>query len=363
MQHEFLERVAILIPSYNPDKQLVQYVKGLQGTGFTNIIIVDDGSNDSSRVYFDEIERMTDDIVILHHAVNQGKGRALKTGMHYFLNVFSKQQMCGIVTADADGQHSVEDTAKVAKMLAETSGFVLGTRDFDEKNVPFKSRIGNKMTTTVMWLLYGRKIRDTQTGLRGIPYALVSDFLKLAGERFEYEILMLIDAIRKKIRIFEVSIETIYVDSNRATHFDAVKDSIRIYRVIFATFFSFALSGIASFLIDICLFSIFTKEIFDVFGVNTSVFLGTVLARIISSLFNYKINKDAVFQIENSTPNNMVRYYVLCGFQLLASWFLVVLVYSHLEFDTTIIKCAVDFCLFFISYQVQRIWVFKEKRA
>lgn len=184
----------------------------------------------------------------------------------------------------------------------------------------------------------------------------------LPGERFEYEILMLIEAVREKRAIIEEPIETIYIDSNRATHFQAVRDSARIYRVIFRTFFQYTMSGIASFLIDIGLFALFTKVLFRAFPVPDAVFGGTLLARVISSLFNYTVNQ-SIFSGNRFRKITLLRYYSLCVIQMLCSWLLVTAVFRQLQWDTTLIKCLVDLLLFFISFQVQRLWVFGEDEA
>lgn len=359
MRDANLKDVVILIPSLDPDELMVKYVKGLQDRGFENIIIVDDGSCQETQPYFQQVKDI-DGVVVLRHAINQGKGRALKTGMHYFLNKYKMEEKAGIVTADADGQHSVEDTVKVALRLAETKKLILGTRNFMEEQVPFKSRWGNQITTNVFHLLYGKRITDTQTGLRGIPYEFVSSCLRLEGERFDYEILMLIEAVREKIEIVEETIETIYINSNRATHFHAIKDSFRIYKLIFRTFFKFAISGMLSFLVDISLFALLTKVLFRRGNVMTTTMVGTIVARIVSSLFNFTMNKNTVFKQNGQVGKTFIKYYVLCILQMLCSWLLVVVVYKQIHWDTTLIKGIVDIVLFFISYQIQRLWVFKE---
>lgn len=355
MDQKDLSKVVILIPSLEPDDMMCRYVKELSEAGFEKIVLVNDGSSKEYDRYFQEASNAA---CLLKHAVNQGKGRALKTGFHYVLNTYSKQEIVGVVTADADGQHSVEDTVKVAVKLLKENSFVLGTRNFNEPQVPFKSRNGNKITTGVFRLLYGKLINDTQTGLRGIPYDYLEDCLKLPGERFEYEIHMLIDAVQKKIPITEVLIKTIYFNSNRATHFSAVKDSVRIYHVIFANFLKFSCSGLLSSLIDISVFAFLTKCILKNAEVTLAVFAGTLIARIISSLCNYAMNKQ-VFQGKNTTGGSFVRYYLLCAVQLCVSWGLVVLVFQKIQWDTTVIKILVDTLLFFISYQIQRNWVFR----
>ena len=319
---------------------------------------MNDGSGEEYDVFFSSVQN---DVQLLKHAVNQGKGRALKTGFHYILNTYSGNEIAGVVTADADGQHSVEDTVKVALRLVQDGSFVLGTRNFNEPQVPFKSRNGNKITTMIFKLLYGKQINDTQTGLRGIPYDYIKDCLKLPGERFEYEIHMLIDAVQKKLPVTEVLIRTIYFNSNRATHFSAVKDSARIYKVIFANFLQFSMSGILSFLIDVAFFALITKCILRNSEVVVATFVGTIVARAISSFCNYTMNRQ-IFESKDNIGTSIFRYYTLCVIQLFISWGLVIFVFERIHWDTTIIKIMVDTILFFISYQVQRQWVFKRKQ-
>lgn len=355
---EDLKKTIILIPSLDPDEMLGKYVKGLKEAGFDKIVIVNDGSKNDNLKFFPEKDEFVE---IIKHAVNQGKGRALKTGFHYILNNYSSDEIAGVITADADGQHSVEDTAKVAQELVKKRNFVLGTRNFDEEQVPFKSRNGNKITTNVFHLFFGKRIHDTQTGLRGIPYGFLKKCLTLKGERFEYEINMLIDAVRSELTISEVSIQTIYFDSNRATHFSAVKDSVRIYSVILGEFLKFSISGVLSSVIDVGIFAFLTKVLFHGLSVNASTFAGTVIARVLSSVFNFSVNRQ-IFCSDGVVGKSLFRYYVLCVCQLVASWLLVVFVFKQIQWDTTLIKVIIDTCLFFISYQIQRRWVFKEEK-
>jgi len=188
----------------------------------------------------------------------------------------------------------------------------------------------------------------------------VKKCITLSGERFEYEINMLIASVREKVEITEERIETIYFDSNRETHFDSVRDSAKIYALMFKSFLRFMMAGMASFLIDIGIFAFLTKVVFSSLVVRTSVLLGTVIARIISSLFNFKVNKDGVFKSSGLTGPTMLRYYVLVAAQMLVSWLLVIFLFDATKGDTTFIKIIVDFLLFFVSFQVQRRWVFAD---
>lgn len=351
--------VVAVIPSLNPTSIFVEYVDGLIEKGFRRIIVVDDGSKDSYQNIFDEL-KVREQCTVLRHAVNLGKGRALKTGFNHYLNNFSNEYSSGVVTADADGQHSPDDTLKIATNLDENKDcLVLGTRNFNFSHVPFKSKNGNKITTLVFSVLYSKKINDTQTGLRGIPYEFVKKCLELNGERFEYEIGMLIEAVRANIQMVEVEIETIYYDSNRETHFNAVMDSLRIYSLMFSSFIKFSMTGIASFGLDIALFALLVNLLLRIADPSTSILLSTVGARILSSVFNYTLNRNVVFRSKSKLSKTLLKYFSLSVIQMLISSLLVTQVFYLLNFDATPIKIMVDLCLFFISYQIQRRWVFK----
>lgn len=228
-----MKKVALIIPSLNPDQKLIEYVKEAIKMGFKNIIIVNDGSSKEYDKFFNELSKYNE-CIVLKHATNLGKGRALKTAFQYYLNKFN--DFTGVVTADSDGQHSLKDTLKIANEITDNS-LVLGMRNFNEKQVPFKSRYGNKITTFIFKTLYGKKINDTQTGLRGLSNDFIKHSLNLNGEGFEYEINMLIEAIRNKTEIKEVFIRTIYIEDNKSSHFNPIKDSIKIYKVMFSEFF------------------------------------------------------------------------------------------------------------------------------
>lgn len=348
-------KVIPLIPSLNPDEKMTRYIKQLIDIGFEKIIVVNDGSSEKYDEYFDEIQKYKE-VDVLKHAVNQGKGRALKTGFHHYLNNYSNY--IGVVTADADGQHSPKDTLKVAKSLSQNKkSLILGTRNFNEEQVPFRSKWGNKITTFVFKLFYGKTINDTQTGLRGMPNNFIRSCLKLAGERFDYEINVLIEAVRAKINIKEEIIETIYIEENKSSHFHPFRDSIKIYKILLGSFFKFAFSGVFSFAIDYLLFYLLANYVLRFNSDFGTIFIATLIARIISSFINYKINKDIVFK--SLTGNKtLIKYYTLCVCQMLASALLVYL-FTLIGFNKNIFKIIVDIILFFISYRIQRFIIFK----
>lgn len=354
----------IVIPALNPGSGLVEYVDRLRSHGYKNILVVDDGSRADCRFIFDEIEAK-DGCEILRHEVNMGKGRALKDAMTWFLDSYGagaeNQSPNGIITVDSDGQHIVEDVNKVAIAMKENpDSLILGARDFNTDNVPSKSRFGNKCTIVALKLFIGGDIHDTQTGLRGIPVSMIERFSMLSGERFEYETVMLIDAIHSGDKITEVPIETVYINDNSETHFNPIKDSIKIYRVILGTFFKYMLSSLSSFVVDYGLFcGLFALLSRSSFTESRSIWLATVIARICSSLFNYTINKKVVFK-SNRGPVTLIMYYCLCVVQMVASAALVNLLNMAHFIPVQISKIIVDTLLFLISFRIQKSIIFKQ---
>ena len=359
--HPSLSDVAILIPSFEPDENLERLVKELVVEKFKQIVVVDDGCGEAYQPIFSRLSKVSG-VSVIYHDKNKGKGRALKTGFAYLLDNF--KDLKGIVTCDADGQHLVKDIVKVATTLhyllkENRNSIVLGSRDFFAKDVPPKSRFGNLLTSGIFFLLYGRKLSDTQTGLRGIPVSFAKSCLSISGERFDYEIKMLIDAVRQGVPIVEKNISTVYINSNRATHFRAVIDSIRIYKIILEEFFRFGISGLLSSVFDILLFAFLSKFVFVSLSVVDCVLFSTFIARVCSSLFNYTINRCFAFKSTQNVKKSLVKYYLLCLCQMLLSWLLVVGLFEVLHFDTTLLKIFVDGVLFFVSFQIQKHWVFK----
>lgn len=351
-------KVLIVIPALNPDSGLIGYVDTLLSHGYEDILVVDDGSRTDCRFIFDAIEKKNG-CRILRHEVNLGKGRALKDAMKFFLDECDKDKIGGIITVDSDGQHTVEDVNKVAVCMEENpDSFILGARDFYSGGVPPKSLFGNRCTRIALKLFIGGDIHDTQTGLRGIPASLVERFSTLRGDRFEYETVQLIDAIHSGIDIKEVSIQTIYINNNSETHFNPIKDSIKIYRVIFGTFIRYALSSLSSFVVD---YGVFCGMFYVLSGSASeirAIWISTAVARVISSLFNYTVNKKLVFRSGRGIET-LFMYYGLCIVQMACSAALVNLASAVLPVQ--IAKIIVDTLLFMISYRVQKRFIFGEK--
>lgn len=348
----------VLIPSLEPDARLVPYLKELLSRGL-NVLVVDDGSPAAYQPIFEETAALPGCRVI-HHPVNKGKGEALKTGYRYLRESCPPESCRRIVTADADGQHTLKDVLQVADRAVPEAGLILGSRDFSLPQVPPKSRFGNRITSFVFWLLYSKWLPDTQTGLRGFERELLPFMEGVAGSRFEYEMNVLIACARERVPFSTVTIETVYHNENAGTHFHPIKDSLKIYKVIFKNFFKFMSSAFIATGIDLAL-CFFLFRLFEGWGLEPAslrITAATAAARLVSASVNFLLNKNFVFRLRCHGRRALVRYIVLCVIVAALSAAGVSLLHSGLRMGEEIAKVICDTALFFLNYQIQRRWVF-----
>lgn len=346
-----MDDVAIIIPAYKPDSGIMnKFIKSLKRE-FSKIVVINDGSGEAYEAFFDSLRKQ--DIVVLDHSINLGKGRGIKTGFNYVLKAY--KDVVGSVTADCDGQHDIKDILACARKLKEDpSKLVIGCRNFDESQVPFKSRYGNKITRFVLSAFVSLKVTDTQSGLRAFGRENMKIFLEVSGERYDYETNMIIECREKDIDIVEIPISTIYIRNNSLSHFDAIKDSLKIYKL----FIKYIFASLSSFLIDLGLFIVFVKVFPEIdIGPITEIVIATILARIISSIYNFIINAKVVFRKKHKS--SVIKYFILAVTQMLVSAFVVSRLFRMLHISSTILKLIVDTIIFVVNFIIQRDWVFK----
>lgn len=347
-QNSIVPATAVLIPARRHEPQLTPLVEALLEAGFGAVVLVDDGSPAEERGRFEALAARPR-VHLLRHAVNLGKGRALKTGINYFLTALPA--MRGLVTADADGQHAVEDIVRVACALDEAGGRpVLGCRGFD-RDVPLRSRFGNGLTRQVFHFLSGQRVTDTQTGLRGFPRTLLPALLALPGERYEYEMTVLAYLCRHGKAPVEVRIATIYIDGNRSSRFNPVLDSMRIYFVLLR----FYASALVSAGLDLLGFTL-------VFALSGSVLAGIAVGRL-SSLANFLLNRRFVFHSGVRVPVALGRYYLLAVVVAAASYFSIMALSRGWGWNVFVVKLVVETLLSLATFSIQRIFVFPQVEA
>jgi len=338
-----LKSIAVLIPAREPEERLIALAQELAAAGFGAVIVLDDGSSAACAAVFEPVAQISG-VRMLRHAVNLGKGRALKTGINYFLN--EMPEFAGLVTADADGQHTPRDIVRIGEALLNMPGrMVLGSRQF-AADVPLRSKFGNVLTRQIFRFATGAKLCDTQTGLRGFSREMLPELLLLEGERYEYEMTVLAHLCRDGRRPLEVPIETVYIDGNRSSHFDPIRDSMRIYFVLLRFF----ASSILAAGIDFVGFSI-------AFALTHNVLTSIIVGRL-SSLANFALNKRYVFQSGVPLPKALLRYYMLVAGVAAVSYGAICGLTGYLGWNIFMTKLVVDTVLSLASFSIQRTLVF-----
>ncbi len=350
------QNLAIVIPSLDPTRSLITYVDALIAQGFCHIIIVNDGSAHTYDAIFEKLASQPA-CTVLTHATNQGKGAALKTAYAYI--VAHLAACVGVVTADSDGQHAVQDVCQVADaLLSGENGLFLGSRNFAQMGIPLKSRVGNRLSSALFCLLHGKWVHDTQTGLRGFATNLLPFMLDIAGGRFEYEMAVLTACVHRKIPVHTISIQTIYWEGNASTHFRPIADSLQVGAVLLRRLGRFMLSSGVSCLTDV---SICWTLLALLQGMVASdllrIGLAVTLARMVSMLVNYRLNKVFVFHA-TAQKYAFVRYVALAIANMVAAVWFIYLGQTVLGIHEYTAKILADTILFIINYQIQRLWVF-----
>ena len=220
------EPIVFLIPSYQPTDTLCDLLQAIRMHDSSEIVVVDDGSGSDYQAIFQRATQVGG-TTLVRNAVNLGKGAALKHGMNHIL--VNHPSCIGVVTADADGQHSAFDVLKIATELrGRPDSIVFGVRQFGS-DVPARSRFGNLVSRYMYRIFIGIDLSDTQTGLRGVPRRLMERCLTIRANRYEFETEQLVIIKSNLIPIQEIPIDTIYIDDNRASHFRPILDSLQIY--------------------------------------------------------------------------------------------------------------------------------------
>ena len=345
----------VIIPAYNPDRKLIELASELCDRGIENILVVNDGSEQQALEIFDQLSNYA---VVLTHDINRGKGAAIKTALRYVSDNLSDIQ--GIAMLDADGQHRPEDAMRLLTQLHENdTGLVLGVRSFNGK-IPLRSLFGNTVTKYVFRLCSGKWVSDTQTGLRAFSADLVPKLLNVKGERYEYEMNVLLACAKNKTRITEVPIATIYHDdSNSCSHFRTIRDSVRIYGNLLA----FSGASFLSFLLDYLLFFPLVWMFGRGFSEGTALICGNIAARLFSAAFNYYLNSTFVFRCKENRKKDIFRYAILaCGILTLNTVILYCL-HDFLGLNQALAKLITEMLLFIISFSVQRFLIFNKGKG
>ncbi len=336
--------VAILIPALRPGEPLLNLLGSLAGSDIETIIVVDDGSGPAYAPIF-ERAREIPKVRLLRHAVNLGKGAALKTGMNYAL--CELPDCVGVVTADADGQHHFKDILAVARTLADKPGqLVLGARQFDGA-VPLRSRFGNSVTRTVFRLLVGQGLQDTQTGLRGIPRAMMPALLQVDSRGYEFELDMLMMAKHHGWPVLEQTVRTIYEPGNKSSHFNPLFDSLRTYAVLLR----FSTVSILTALLDNLVFFLTYSQAHD-------ILISQIAARSLAIVFQYTAARRVVFLSHGRSRVQFPKFLMLALAHGLVSYSMIRGLVDSGWLGVPLAKPLTEGLLFIASFVLQREFIF-----
>lgn len=340
-----IDRFYAVIPAYEPDEKMLAVIDDISSLTDFHIIVINDGSGKDKLPIFAEAAKKA---IVLTHEVNKGKGRGIKTALEYIKE--HEADTVGIVIADADGQHKVKDIIRVSEALKSSPDkLIMGCRRFSGK-IPLRSKFGNNITKFVFSFAAGVKVSDTQTGLRGFSSKLIPFMLSVNGDRYEFEMNMLLECAREGIRFYEVPIETVYLGKNESSHFNPIKDSWRIYKDIL----KFSCSSLLSFCVDYIFYSIFAM-------ISGSVAFSNICARVISSIFNFSMNKKFVFKNKEGIVKTAAKYFLLAALILAANTIMLELCVKYLIHNKYISKILIEVLLFFISWAAQKSFVFRKR--
>ena len=338
---------AFIIPSYNPDYHLLDVVQDIRQQSGHRIFIIDDGSNESSQDIFQELGDLNDEnIILLKHAINMGKGAALKTVFNHILTVYPDIE--GVVTLDSDGQHLTEDCMRVLHTLEDAdNGFVLGYREFST-DIPLKSYMGNTISKFIYKIILGKQFKDTQTGLRGLNKAFMKVCLKIKSNRFEFETEQLALVVNR-CTIIEIPIETVYISENKASSFRPLVDSFRIYFVLFR----YGLSSIITAVVD---FIVFMIAVF----LDTGVFTANILARTVSIGVQFNLLDKFVFNTRSKWKSFILFVLYVYSMGMISALIQMKLIES-LHISVLVVKVVVEGILFFVNFAFLRLYIFTKK--
>ena len=333
----------VLIPAYQPDARLPRLILELhRADPSTKIVVVDDGSGQKFSDIFEA--SATAGAHVISYENNRGKGYALREGFTWIRDVAGDLSEC-VVTADADGQHTLNDIFRVGRTCTDTGTSVLGVREF-VGHVPARSRIGNTATSALFWLATGWKLKDTQTGLRAFPVALLPALLEVQGDRYEYELRVLLHLAKFRHPVTQIPIETIYEAGNPTSHFRPLQDSARIW----APLLKFAASSGVATIIDYVLVLVLN-------ALTGALFFPVIAARLVSASVNFAMNR-RVFEATGVPLRRSALRYAALAVAVVAGSYTMLAVLTGIGMPLWIAKIIADTTMYLVSYSAQSRYVF-----
>lgn len=214
------DRIWCVVPVYNNGATVKDVVAGCCSV-LKNVVVVDDGSTDVDLAAL----FLSEDVFVLRHGKNLGKGRAILTAAEYI----TSRGGTWMITIDGDGQHHPEDIKKFLPLLNEDDpAIIIGSRNFDTENVPGKSRFGRRFANFWLRIETGLYIDDCQSGFRAYPLKYLNQ-MKFRGSHYDFEAEVLARAAWAGLGLRTVPIEVYYpAPEERVSGFRPFLDNLRL---------------------------------------------------------------------------------------------------------------------------------------
>ena len=315
----------VLLVAFEPKSNFLSFVQEIKQAGF-EVLVINDGSPVSFDSIFLEVSKM---VKVLKHEFNRGKGASIKTGLEY-IQTYCKENYV-VVTMDSGGDYTLEDVEQISKeAIINTNSLLLGSRR--RKNTSIVNNIGKEVMRFAYQKKTGLDIYDTQANLRAFTNFLTPFLLSVKGNRFNYEMNVLLSCAEKKINIKEIALVNKEVEEIvKEEHQEEVIPEREIFKTV-----CFSIFGIG---IDFCLFlilSLFSKN-----GL-----LSLVFARILSALFIFNKEKPQMIQKMFDSSKISTYYFLFVGGQLVCSVLLFLLLNSALHLPLLFAKIVTEVAMY-----------------
>jgi glycosyltransferase involved in cell wall biosynthesis len=217
-----MNRICVVIPAFNVEQTIAEVIACIsQFIPMSDIIVIDDGSQDRTAAISSKLG-----VILLKNRLNQGKGASLKKGFHHAI----QYHYDAVITLDADLQHDPFEIPKFLDCyLQSQADLILGDRTGDFSQMPLDRQFSNKLTSLIISVLTGTRVRDSQTGFRMLKIEVLKK-IPLLSNRYETESELLVKALLHGYRISHVPIKTIY--NNQQSHIHRFIDTLRFLKIV-----------------------------------------------------------------------------------------------------------------------------------
>lgn len=325
--------MVILMPVYNPDERIVNYVKKLKENNY-QVVLINDGSKSE---YHSLFEKMVHDCKIISYPFFKGKGYAIKEGIHYIKEHLQDKK--GIIILE--NEYDVMHINHIRTLINKNS-----------QKMCVVHHKGKRFLTKLFSMIYNKEFIDVDSELFAFSMNYIDQMM--AVDENCYEVQSLIQSVQNNQEIEEIQLE------NKQEPFHLKNKTIQIMYVIFLHLIRFISSSIISSVIDVLLAWI----LLDILKLwMTSDFwriaLSSLIARILSTIVNYVINKKYVFKGKNNSKQTAIRFLILTIVITILSTLFVYAASSLHIMSEKLAKPVGDLLLFLLSYSAQTKWVFK----